>query len=160
DPSGAGEGQQFLGEYDVFIGPSGFETFQATLPGQPAPGEIITATATQGTGNTSEFSGYVVAGPLTVTKTNDSDPGSLRQALFTANHAQAGDSATIDFNIAGLGPNVINLASPLPPIVNPVLIDGTTQPGYAGSPLVELAGGGMASSGLDLAGGSDGSTIK
>jgi hypothetical protein len=160
DPSGAGEGQQYLGEDTVFIGPSGFETFQSTLFGQAAPGEIITATATQGTGNTSEFSGYVVAGPLAVTNTNDSGPGSLRQALFTANHAQAGDSATIDFNIAGLGPNVINLASPLPPIVNPVLIDGTAQPGYAGLPLVELAGGGMASSGLTLAAGSNGSIVK
>ena len=32
----------------------------------------------------------------------------------------------------------IDLASPLPPITTSVLIDGTTQPGFAGTPLIAL----------------------
>ena len=41
--------------------------------------------------------------------------------------------------------------SPLPAITNPVLIDGFSQPGYAGTPLIELSG--------SQAGGGDGLTI-
>lgn len=64
---------------------------------------------------------------LTVTNTNDSGPGSLRQALIDAN--AAADLNTIRFNIAGACPRTITLASLLPDIVHPVAIDGYSQPG-------------------------------
>ena len=60
----------------------------------------------------------------------------LRQAIDDSN-ATPGPN-TIDFNISGPGVHTINLASPLPPITDPVTIDGTSQGGYAGTPLITL----------------------
>ena len=96
---------------------------------------------------------------FTVTDTSDSGAGSLRQAILDSN-ASAG-SSTIDFNI-GTALQTIALLSPLPDITVPVLIDGTSQPGYAGVPLIDLdgTGAGTGSNGLDLAAGSRGSTIR
>ncbi|MFN7877671.1 MAG: DUF4347 domain-containing protein, partial [Pirellula sp.] len=69
---------------------------------------------------------------FTVTNTNDSGAGSLRQAILDAN-ALAGHD-TIVFNITGTGTQVINVLSVLPTITDQVTIDGTTQAGYvAGS---------------------------
>jgi uncharacterized repeat protein (TIGR01451 family) len=56
DPSGFGEGQRFIGQTTVTTNASGNGAFSATLPGQTFPGSFITATATDPTGNTSEFS--------------------------------------------------------------------------------------------------------
>jgi hypothetical protein len=76
--------------------------------------------------------------PLTtVTSTADSGFGSLRQAILNANANPGVD--TISFMI-GSGPQTINLASPLPTITDPVILDGTSQPGYAGTPLIEING--------------------
>jgi Right handed beta helix region len=85
-------------------------------------------------GSLSRFS---IAAIFTVTNTNDSGPSSLRQAILDAN-ANAGLD-TIRFSI-GSGPQTIAPLSPLPAITDPVTIDGTTQPGYAGPPLIELSG--------------------
>jgi titin len=63
---------------------------------------------------------------------------------------------TIDFAIQGTLPS-IELATPLPQLTDPVDVDGTTQPGYQGTPLVRLLGfqvagpGGPQASGLVLA---------
>jgi trimeric autotransporter adhesin len=62
---------------------------------------------------------------FTVTNTNDSGAGSLRQAIVNAN-ALAGID-TITFDIAGSGVQTITLASALPVITDAVVIDGTTQ---------------------------------
>lgn len=75
---------------------------------------------------------------LTVTNTNDSGSGSLRQAILDANANPGAD--TIAFNIPGSGVHSIIPSSSLPIITDPVTIDGTTQPGFAGSPLIELNG--------------------
>ncbi len=64
---------------------------------------------------------------LTVTNTNDSGPGSLRQALIDANAAP--NLNVIRFNIAGACPRTITLASLLPDILHPVAIEGYSQPG-------------------------------
>ncbi|HET7524482.1 MAG TPA: DUF4347 domain-containing protein, partial [Burkholderiaceae bacterium] len=77
---------------------------------------------------------------FTVTNTNDSGAGSLRQAIIDANALAGAD--TITFNIAGTGVQTINLASALPAITDTVTIDGTTQAGYAvGAPVIVLEGG-------------------
>jgi hypothetical protein len=68
-----------------------------------------------------------VGGGLVVTHTGDSGPGSLREAIATANLTAARD--TITFAIPGAGPHVISPASPLPEIVFPLEIDGLSQPG-------------------------------
>jgi parallel beta-helix repeat protein len=73
-----------------------------------------------------------------VTNTNDEGAGSLRRAIEDANAAPGADA--IAFAIPGGGVHRIAPESPLPAITSPVTIDGTTQPGFAGSPLVELDG--------------------
>jgi len=72
---------------------------------------------------------------LTVTNTNDSGPGSLRQALLDSN-ANAGPDV-INFSIAS-GAQTITVLSLLPTITDAVTIDATTQPGFTGTPLIEL----------------------
>ncbi|MBI3853154.1 MAG: HYR domain-containing protein [Verrucomicrobia bacterium] len=54
--SGYGEGETYLGAATVTTDPSGNASFNVTLPLPPAAGQIITATATDPAGNTSEFS--------------------------------------------------------------------------------------------------------
>ena len=55
-----------------------------------------------------------------------------------ANEAQGG--TTIDFDIPGTGPQIIAPLSALPTITATVTIDGTSQPGYSGKPLIEILG--------------------
>src|SRR5262245_15248437 len=76
---------------------------------------------------------------FSVTNTDDGGPGSLRQAILDSNVVMGGTN-TIDFTIPGPGVQTIAPASPLPAITRAVLIDGYSQPGYAGSPLIELSG--------------------
>src|SRR5262249_34064182 len=83
---------------------------------------------------------HAIATTFTVTNTNDSGVGSLRQAISDANAGGPGPH-TITFNIPGSGVHGIELSSGLPAISIPVgglTIDATTQPGYAGSPLVAI----------------------
>ncbi len=72
-------------------------------------GRVITATATDPDGNTSEFSAcstpVTAVGLFTVTNTDDSGPGSLRQAILDANANPGADLIT--FNIPGAGPHTI-----------------------------------------------------
>ncbi len=94
----------------------------------------------------------VEAAIFTVSNTSDSGPGSLRHAIDDANLAP--DHDTIVFNITPPTPASIAPGSPLPALTSPVLIDGTTQPGYAGEPIVGLVGTGAGTaSGLVLQGG-------
>ncbi|NQV34954.1 MAG: DUF4347 domain-containing protein, partial [Phycisphaeraceae bacterium] len=100
---------------------------------------------------------------FTVTTTADSDAGSLRQAIIDA-EAHAGLD-TIEFNIGGGGVQTILVGTDsgvrLPTIGETVIIDGTSQPGYAGVPLIELDGTNVsAGTGLMLFDTtSDGSTV-
>ena len=87
-----------------------------------------------------------------VSNKNDSGSGSLRQAILDANNTPGKD--TIIFNVAGPTPFNILPASALPPVTDPVSIDGTTQPNYTGTPLVGIVGSNAGSaSGLVLQGG-------
>lgn len=72
-----------------------------------------------------------------VTNANDSGPGSLRQAITDANASPGVD--TISFNV-GSGLQTITPLQRLPTITEGVVIDGTTQPGFAGVPIIELNG--------------------
>jgi photosystem II stability/assembly factor-like uncharacterized protein len=78
-------------------------------------------------------------GRFVVTNTKNTGAGSLRQAMLDANAAPGADF--IDFNLPGAGVHTINLGLQLPEITDSVTIDATTQPGYAGAPLVEINGG-------------------
>jgi len=89
-----------------------------------------------------------------VTTTADSGAGSLRQAILNANVHVGLDSIT--FNISGSGVHVITPMSTLPAVTDPVTIDGTTQTGYTGTPLIQIKGSsaGATADGLDITGGS------
>ena len=79
---------------------------------------------------------------LVVTNTDDSGVGSLRQAILDAN-AHVGITDTIRFDIPGPDPTRSRRLSPFPTITDPVVIDGTTQPGYMPTQLaVEITGPG------------------
>ena len=91
-----------------------------------------------------------------VTSNVDSGEGTLRKAIKDAN--ASGAPATITFDLPA-GARTIQPLSFLPQIRVPVTIDGTTQSGYSGTPIVELNGtfAGL-SDGLELFGGN--STIR
>ncbi|HEY5640818.1 MAG TPA: hypothetical protein VIW01_12305 [Dehalococcoidia bacterium] len=85
-------------------------------------------------------------------------PCTLRAAIQQANFSAGTD--TIGFSIAGAGPHTISPGSALPTITGAVIIDGTTEPDFVGTPVVELngAGAGAGVDGLRIAAGS--STVK
>jgi len=92
-----------------------------------------------------------------VSNTNDVGIGSLRQAIIQSNATHGADM--IQFDVGGGANQVIQPLSPLPSILDPVVIDATTQPGYQGVPLVQLDGSKMgAGDGLLITAG--GSTVK
>lgn len=83
---------------------------------------------------------------FTVNTTSNTDDGtcnpshcSLREAINAAN--ALGGPDIIAFSIGAGGSQRIDVAgSPLPTITAPLTIDGTTQPGYATTPLIEIDG--------------------
>ncbi len=98
---------------------------------------------------------------FTVTNTNDSGVGSLRQAILDAN--ALGGLDTITFSIAGTGPHTINVLSALPTITDTVIVDGWSEPDYVtngNKPIVLLDGNNLAADGLVLTATADGSTIR
>ncbi len=106
-------------------------------------GELVTATATTFSNNTSSFANcFTVSGTSACTESNgdiivfnanDEGPGSLREAINCANNTAGAN--VIKFNIPGNGPHTINVGSAngneLPFLSDfGTTIDGTTQPGY------------------------------
>lgn len=73
-----------------------------------------------------------------VTSTGSTGAGTLHQAIVDANAHPGHDQ--IHFNLTGTAPFVIQTGN-LPAVTDPVDIDGTTQPGYNGRPLVVVRGG-------------------
>ena len=117
--------------------------------------------------------GSLSAATFTVTNTNDSGAGSLRQAILDANAAAGLD--TIAFNVSGAGCDgggvcTITPASQLPNVSSPVLIDGYTQSGAQPNTNAEgalntvlkivLSGATIQSTGLQFTTGADGSTVR
>ena len=101
-----------------------------------------TATATETDGNAADntnipASASVTGSTVIVTNTNDSGAGSLRQALIEANTGVCTATCNVQFAI-GSGAQTIPLASGLPTINVPIVIDGTTQPGYSGTALISI----------------------
>ncbi len=96
-----------------------------------------------------------------VSSNGDSGAGTLRQAITDANSTAnlAGGEDIIQFAI-GSGPASIQPTSALPSISSAMFVDATTQPGFIGTPIVELRGNnaGVGSSGFTITGA--GSTIQ
>ncbi len=95
-----------------------------------------------------------------VRNTNDAGAFSLREQIGNANGSPGLDQ--ILFNVSGAGVQTLSPASFLPGFTDPIILDGTSQPLYAGTPLIEIdgTGAGAGVSGVLLALGSDGSTIQ
>jgi CSLREA domain-containing protein len=109
----------------------------------------------------------------TFTVNSSADPGdgncdescTLRDAILAANDTAGAD--TIAFNLPS-GELTITPTTPLPPITDSVTIDGTTQPGFDGTPIVELSGTAISSdccivsfeNGLTLMPEADNNTIR
>ena len=114
---------------------SGNWTMSATsMVTMPANGDQVVATATDASSNSSGFSAcFLVSNcpsgsTVSVTNTNDSGAGSLREAIDCAKADSGLDN--IEFNIPGPGPHIITLASNLPAITdNSIVLDGRTQAG-------------------------------
>lgn len=87
---------------------------------------------------------------FTVTTTADSGAGTLRQAMLDSD-ANPGTN-NIVFQISGPPPFTLTPLTILPSLGNPTLIDGTTQPGFTGAPVIELNGtsAGATAAGLQL----------
>ena len=109
----------------------------------PATAGVTATTSDPNPGNNAAFALTTVgsgASTLVVTNANDSGPGSLRSAIQHAN--DPGPRDTITFNIPGAGVHTIRptTVNGLPSLNQPVVIDATTQPGYSGTPLIEISG--------------------
>ncbi|MCA9157444.1 MAG: DUF4347 domain-containing protein, partial [Planctomycetales bacterium] len=125
--------------------------------------------------------GTAIAHTISVNTTSDSSDGdtssidallnnrgadgmiSLREAIIAANNTLNGTLPDhIHFNIIGSGSHTIGLLSALPTITGAVIIDGTSQFDYAGSPLIVLNGtsAGGTTDGIQLSTNSGGSTIR
>ena len=164
---------------------NGPETFYGFTPPSEAnidKNDFIVVTATDANGNTSEFSeaASLAGNRFVVNATGDAgdsdtsddvcDDGSgactLRAAIQQANATGNVSTITPDriaFDFAGSGPYVIQPATELPRISDPLVIDGTSASGYAGSPLVVLDGqnaGGSASGANGLYVEAGGSTVR
>ncbi|HXH95035.1 MAG TPA: Calx-beta domain-containing protein [Thermoanaerobaculia bacterium] len=103
DPSGAGEGQTFLGETTVNTDASGIGTFNVNFPGTAAG--VVTAIATDSLGNTSEFSACQTITTPALPQISISDAqlveGNAGTSLMTFNVIlSAASAATVTVNYA------------------------------------------------------------
>jgi hypothetical protein len=108
NPSGYGEGARYLGS--TTIGTAG--SFSVDLLAPTSPGEVISATATDANGNTSEFSQDVTAGSATSTGLQDvltpgssvkvtTTPGQFQEAIDAVDALKpvAGSGATLTIDL-------------------------------------------------------------
>lgn len=116
------------------------------------------------------FSGAAPAATITVTGASDSiavdGSVTLREAITSMNNGANvnadvvavgtyGTSDTINFTIGSGVQTISPSGSQLPAVSNPIVINGTTQPGFTGTPLIVLdgLGAGPFSRGLTINGG-------
>lgn len=101
DPSGSGEGQTYLGSTTVTTGADCNAAFSFAFPDNPGQ-PVITATATDPAGNTSEFSAWV--GTTTTTLTSDHNPSTYGQSVTfaaTVTSAAGTPTGTVTFKDGG-----------------------------------------------------------
>ncbi len=172
DSKGNGEGKTYIGTInDLQLDVTDQATIdQLFSPVSVSEGQFITATATYDAGagglkDTSEFSPCAVVQPESSPGSSgvfvvnqlgngaDATPGdgvcevtagigncTLRAAIMEVN-AGTEPPYTIAFSVPS--PFTIAPTSALPAITTPVIIDGTSQPGYAGVPIVMINGAGV-----------------
>ena len=104
--------------------------------GSIAPAVVLTAAAATLTVNSAADTPD--ASPGNGICADSSGNCTLRAAIQEADALAGAD--TINFAIPGAGVHTISVTSSLPTITDAVTIDGTTQPGYSSTPLIELSG--------------------
>jgi uncharacterized repeat protein (TIGR01451 family) len=115
-------------------------TIASTTGTQSITGSVTaTESDPSATNNTKTLTVSVTGSSVAVTNVNDSGAGSLRQALLDAQSAVCSTPCSITFNIVA-GPFRIQPLTALPNVASSTTLDGTTQPGYSGTPVVELDG--------------------
>jgi hypothetical protein len=110
DPSGYGQGQTYLGQVTVTTDASGNASFTATFKTSVPVGEFISATATDPSGDTSEFGQDVTvssgsastAGPAVSTTSFVASSGSIAPLVVSSGSAKASRSKAIGVSDAVL----------------------------------------------------------
>ncbi|MBE7435913.1 MAG: S8 family serine peptidase [Anaerolineales bacterium] len=97
-------------------------------PPPPAGTFVVNSTADGADANTSDG----------VCQTSTASQCTLRAAIQQANASTGAN--TITFNITGAGPHTIRPTSALPKITDVVIINGASEPDFAGTPIIELDG--------------------
>jgi parallel beta-helix repeat protein len=137
-------------------------TINVTVAPDAPLGGVINdaATATSATSTPVNSNPVQTTVGLVVTNTNDSGVGSLRQVILSSNGITG--LKTITFKIPGTGPFVIQPPTALPALTTPADINGATQGGFSGTPIIVIDGSlaGTGVNGLQLAAGAVGSTIQ
>jgi hypothetical protein len=162
NPLGYGEGERFLGSSGVTTDGAGAATYTATLDGLPAPGDAVTATATDAEGSTSEFSQCVAASGFAVAAAPDTVAVAAGQnASFTVSVAANGPSfdQPVSLSCSGALPSGTTCTFS-PPQVTPgtgtatstLTVGGTTGSATPLAPAAPLGGGEPTSTLLMLAG--------
>jgi hypothetical protein len=159
----------FPNDYTFVGNDRGVHTFSSAASWASPGTQTLTATDLANNGVKS-VAQILVNPPGVYTVTNaldDGSIGSLRWAITKAD-ADTVPLSTINFSI-GSGVQTIQVGSsgaysgqPLPNITHPVMIDASTEPGYAGVPIVVLDGtnAGSAAIGLDFTSTAPGGSVK
>ena len=133
-PNFSGTGAIFISVDDLgHTGTGGAMTAWASVAIKVLPPFAVSTTNDVADGDTSS---------ITALLNNPGPDGliSLREALLAANNTPG--TSTIMFDIPGGGVHTISVLRALPQVNTTTIIDGTTQPGYTSSPLIELNGQG------------------
>jgi plastocyanin len=107
DPSGFGEGETYLGSVTVTTDGSGNGSFAGTFPTAVALGTPIAATATDSSGNTSEFSPCAYTAPAGTTQV------SVQDFFYSAAGATTRQGGTVQWNFAGPSSHTVTDSSGL-----------------------------------------------
>lgn len=116
DPSGYGEGETFLGFTNVTTNGSGDASFTVTLPTTIPEGQFVTATATNPSGNTSEFSPCIPhQADLAITKTDSPDPlivgNNLTYAIEVTNNGPSDATGVTVTDVLPVGVTFVSATS-------------------------------------------------
>ena len=143
-----------------FVGGGGNSSFQPTLSNDGRFVAFESAANDLVANDLNNVSDVFIADTqnFVVTNTNDSGAGSLRQIILDANSNPGQDIITFNIPNVNATPLTIQLSSALPEITDPVMIDATSQPGFSGTPFIELSGGGLIENGLVITAGN--STVR
>jgi hypothetical protein len=143
DNSGHGEAGRYLGSSSVSVGGSCSQSFNVVLPVALQAGEIVTATATDPAGNTSEFSGCATAS-VAPRITHFLPQSGLRGAGVTIFGAGFNTATGVSFNGAGAAfvkesDQVIHTSVPAGAASGPIAIAGSGGTGNSAAQFIVLA---------------------